>query len=346
MFVLQRVPFLAGAWALVFACGGPSFTGQEATAGSGGSSSAGSSSGAAHGGDATDGGVETGGKSTGGKASGGGGGSLSGLGGVVGVAGNAGRAGGGTGGVAGAGGKGGNGGSGGAVVVTPPIPLEGLELWFKADAGVTEVGGAISKWEDASGHARHALQTASNLRPKLDAMGLNGKPTLVFDGADDYLTLPTLPGGFSKGLSAFVVAQQDSDDGGCFGLFEASNGPEIDDIHVGAWQGFMQYEVADQYLQTVDHPVLLQKPELIGVVHQASNAVQLRRNTNSLGESQFPLPSSKAREQVYIAHTLYGECHALSGRISEIALYSRAVSDDELITIEKYLQTKWGCCTE
>jgi hypothetical protein len=343
VFVLQRGALLVGGLVLVFACGGPSFSGEKtvAGAGSGGSSGAGITSGASHGGDGvTEGGADVGGKAAGGKASGGGA-TNGGHGGLVSVAGSAGRAGGG-----GSGGAAGNGGSGGALVETPPVPLDGLELWFKAEAGVTEVSGVVAKWEDASGHARHALQTATNLRPKLDAKGLNGKPALVFDGADDYLKLPTLPGNFEKGLTAFVIAQQDSDDGSCFGFFEASNGPEIDDIHVGAWQGAMQYEVADEYLHPTDYPLLVGKPELIAVVHQASTAVQLRRNSSSLGDDQFALPITKEREQVYIAHTAYSDCHALSGRIGEILLYSRAVSDDELIGIETYLQKKWACCSE
>ncbi len=340
--VLQRGALLVGCWALVFACGGPSFSSEQivsgAGTGAGGSSNAGSSSGSAHAGDgAADGGVDAGGKATGGKPSGGGGVTNGGHGGLVSVAGNGGRAG---------GGAGGNGGSGGVVVVTPPIPLEGLELWFKAEAGVTEVSGVVAKWEDASGHARHALQTATNLRPKLDAQGLNGKPAIVFDGTDDYLKLPTLPGDFSKGVTAFVVAQQDSDNGSCAGFFEASNGPEIDDVHVGFWQGAMQYEVADQYLHATDYPLVVGKPELIAVVHETSTAVQLRRNSSSLGDSQFPLPATKAREQVYIARTAYADCVAMAGRIGELVLYSRAISDDELINIETYLQKKWGCCSE
>ena len=339
--VLQRGALLVGCWALVFACGGPSFSGVDQTsAGAAGTSVAGATSGSSNGGaGATAGGSAMGGKPT----TGGGGVTGGGHGGVVSVAGAAGRAGGGAGGTAGVGG---GGGSGGVVVVTPPIPITGLELWFKADAGVTEVNGVVSKWEDASGHARHALQTATNLRPKLAATGFNGKPAIVFDGTDDYLKLPTLPGNFENGLSAFVVAQQDADDGGCAGFFEASNGPEIDDIHIGVWQGAMQYEIFDHDLHPVDYPVLVGKPELLAAVHQPSTLAQLRRNSNSLGDAQMPLPITKEREQVFLARTAYGECHAMPAHIAEVLLYSRAVTDDELVSIETYLQKKWACCTE
>jgi hypothetical protein len=348
VLTFRRSVLFAGCWLAAFACGGQQFSSvDETSAGSAGRSIAGATSGASGDGDGATSGVDVGGKPSGGKAAGG----AAGHGGVIGVAGSAGRAAAGAGGGAGRGGSagnGGNGGSGGVITVTPPIPLEGLELWFKADAGVTAVSDVVAKWEDASGHARHALQTATNLRPVRDAHGLHDKPAIVFDGTDDYLKLPALPANFEKGLSAFLVAQQDADvdDGGCAGFFEASNGSEIDDIHIGVWQGAMQYEVFDQELHPTDYPVLIGAPELLGVVHQPSTAVQFRRNSNSLGEAQVPLPVTIERNQVYLGHTAYANCLALPGRLSEVLLYSRAVSDDELVGIESYLQKKWGCCTD
>ena len=60
---------------------------------------------------------------------------------------------------------GGSGGSGGTVIVVPPVPLDGLELWLDANEGATATNGAVSTWKDRSGHKRDALQTALNYRP-------------------------------------------------------------------------------------------------------------------------------------------------------------------------------------
>jgi hypothetical protein len=330
---LQRVAAIAGFGLLVYACGDKFTAGEPAAGGSAGSGAP--AAGAPAGGDpGTDGGVDAGGvPSVAGKSSGG-------RGGVSSVAGSAGKG--------GSGGKGGvnAGGSGGSVVEAPPVPLEGPELWFDASEGVTEANGVVTVWKDRSGHQRDARQTAANYRPKLDQSALNGKAAVVFDGVDDYLKLPALPGDFSQGLSIFVMAQQDSDDGRCAGFFEASNGPEIDDVHLGFWEGLMQYEISSDQLHPLDQPILLNAPELLAVVHQTTLGVQMRRNSNGLGETSFALPAVAERTDVFIGHSDYTLCKAFPGRIAELLVYSRAVDDAELIDIESYMQKKFDCCSE
>lgn len=339
---LQRVAAIAGFGLLVFVACGDKFTAGDTETSGGSPGSAGDTEGGsapAGGEPGTDGGADPGGSSTqAGKSNGGRGGALT-------VAGSAGRAG--SGGKGGSGAGGGSGGSGGSVVELPPIPLDGLELWFDAEQGVTATSaGAVTVWKDRSGHQRDALQTATNYRPQLDKTGLNGKATLVFDGVDDYLKLPALPGDFSHGLSIFVMAQQASDDGRCAGFFEASNGAEIDDVHLGFWEGLMQYEVSSDQLHPPDQPVLLGAPELLAVVHQTTLSMQMRRNANGLGEATFALPAVTPRSDVFIGRTDYASCKTFPGSISELVLYSRAVNDAELIAIEGYLQTKFECCAE
>jgi len=62
-------------------------------------------------------------------------------------------------------------------------------LWLDAaDAStITESGGAVSQWNDKSGNGRDISQASSTQRPTLATTGLNGKPTLDFDGSNDYL---------------------------------------------------------------------------------------------------------------------------------------------------------------
>lgn len=337
---LQRVALLAGFGLLVFACG-EKFTSIDPNAGGASGSSNGGTAdpiaGAAAGGDvATDGGVDTGGSAMAGKATGG-------RGGISSVAGSGGKAG-----ASGSdAGRGGSGGSGGSVVVeAPPVPQEGLQLWFDANVGVTQANGVVSVWKDRSANKRDALQTAINYRPKLGSAGLGGKPAIVFDGNDDYLKLPSLPGDFSHGVSIFTVSQQDVDDGTCTAFFEASNGPEIDDVHLGAWQGALQYEIAAEYLHATEQPLLVGTPQLLAVVHQTSESLQLRRDSNALGEDSFALPTTIPRQDVFIGRTDYADCTPYNGSISELLVYSRAVSDAELIEIETYLQKKWACCAD
>jgi hypothetical protein len=91
----------------------------------------------------------------------------------------------------------------------PPIPTSGLELWLKADAGVTLNGSKVSTWADQSGNGNDAIELDSDRQPLLVRDGLNGKPTIHFDGLDDMLGLTG-----SKRMtqiSFFMVFKMDSD---------------------------------------------------------------------------------------------------------------------------------------
>jgi hypothetical protein len=237
----------------------------------------------------------------------------------------------------------GGGGTGGVIDVSP-VPADGLELWFDALVGVTQENGAVSEWRDRSSYGRHALQEDGSRQPLFAAEGLDGRPALVFDGRDDVLEAPRLPGDFSAGVTLVAVGRTESNDA-CMGYFEASNGPEMDDVHLGFWEKHYLYEVASLYVET-SVAQLLRTPEVLVGVQRASGAVQLRRNGELLTEGDLPLPVTKRRQYVYLGNTDYEECTALDGSLSELLVYSRGLTSAEVSQVEAYLKQKWGCCND
>jgi hypothetical protein len=222
----------------------------------------------------------------------------------------------------------------------PPISTVGLALWLRADRGVTVTGGHVSEWLDQSGNQMDALQTAGNARPTLLPTGLNGLPTLDFDGVVQYLRLPDGFADFNKGLSGFVVSKATVTDGSCASTVELSNGSEVDDIELGYWKQGWQYEVFDHdFAGGMVDPKL---PELYSVLHRATEEVVMRLNGNQANTASFPLPVTKVRQDNFIGHSLYAECKYYQGQISEVVLYNRIVTDKELLTIEGYLQQHWA----
>ena len=79
--------------------------------------------------------------------------------------------------------------------ITSPLGVDSLFYWFDAGAGVTDsLGGAIATdegvgtWNDQSGNGRHVTQTTDTDRPVYKATGGPGsKPCIQFDGTDDFL---------------------------------------------------------------------------------------------------------------------------------------------------------------
>ncbi len=325
---------------LLLSCGEEFKAGDDAGGGSSGSAGALATAGKG-GGSAGSGGTNKGGSSNAGGSSTAGS-SGSGSGGAAGHGASGGTASG-TGGSAGSAATAGSAGAGGDGPVEPDIPKDGLELWLRADKGIEGDGGRVTTWRDSSSHGRDASQTASNYRPRLVEGALGGKPAVVFDGEDDFLKLEALSVDFSAGVSIFVAIQQAAVDT-CQSYFEASNGPEIDDLHFGTYRNALLFEVSSPYVNDVNYPLLVDAPQVaVGLLDTAS-LVHLRSNGNGAGEGAAEIPLETIREQVFIGKTLYADCGILKGTIGEILLYSRQVNDEELLQIEGYLQDKWDCC--
>ena len=257
----------------------------------------------------------------------------------------------GAGGEAGTGGTGGSGaeagvpsmaGNGGVTVEPSPIPLAGLALWLRADHGVQQRDGGVIEWVDQSGQKSNAAQPDIPARPAYLATGLNGLPTLDFDGEEDFLRFASGFGDFSHGLAAFIVARPLAS--ACASMIDFSNGSEIEDISFAMWQDKWMYEVGDNYLQAGS--VRLSEPTLYSLVHRAVGTVRMRIDGNPLDEASFALPvvpASSVRTSNFVGNTLYGgECTKFKGQLSEVILYSRAVTEGEASTIESYLAKHWA----
>lgn len=66
----------------------------------------------------------------------------------------------------------------------------GLQLWLRADTGVTTSGSSVTSWADQSVNAHTASQGISGSQPTLVNNALNGNPVVRFDGSDDFMSIP------------------------------------------------------------------------------------------------------------------------------------------------------------
>jgi hypothetical protein len=57
----------------------------------------------------------------------------------------------------------------------------------QSDLGITLNGSTVSAWADQSGNGKHYSQGTPGSQPTYNATGLNGRPTLLFDGTNDSL---------------------------------------------------------------------------------------------------------------------------------------------------------------
>lgn len=81
-----------------------------------------------------------------------------------------------------------------------------LQLWLRANSGVATNSNGISTWADNSGNSRDASPGSASSAPSAISNGLNSKPTISFDGSDDYLDLSsTVPTGTSGAITVFIA---------------------------------------------------------------------------------------------------------------------------------------------
>lgn len=96
-------------------------------------------------------------------------------------------------------------------------------LWLDAaDAStITLNGSTVSQWNDKSGNNRNVSQATASRQPTYNATGLNSKPTLDFDGTDDFLQNASFePAG---AVTCFFVFNRDAI-GGTFVTVDRSGG--------------------------------------------------------------------------------------------------------------------------
>jgi len=72
--------------------------------------------------------------------------------------------------------------------ITSPLDIDSLFYWYAADVGVTTDNNKVTQWNDLSGNGHHVTQADTSKAPTLEATGgPNSRPTMTFDGTDDFM---------------------------------------------------------------------------------------------------------------------------------------------------------------
>jgi hypothetical protein len=87
-----------------------------------------------------------------------------------------------------------------------PVQIEGNVLWLDSEySPVVQEGGAVRRWEDVLGRGRASQESSAN-RPLFVENSLNGKPAVVFDGNNDFLSFGNISSLFPTGATVIIVA--------------------------------------------------------------------------------------------------------------------------------------------
>jgi hypothetical protein len=235
-----------------------------------------------------------------------------------------------------------------------PSTISGLQLWLKADAGVTADANGVSAWNDQSGLGNSVTQSNNNRKPVLisNAFG-NGLPALRFANnannvLDDRLDGPAVITG-SEARSVFIVARQDiatADNVSMITLNRDNTGDRT--IYRITPESGVRMENADTLF--ANHPIgqqfrilTLQNPA--GAMSNNTEALLdgIKIKSSSVNSPGLSLSTGTGGFRIGDSENETGA--AFSGDIAEIIVYNRDLSAAETNAVGYYLESKYGLKT-
>ncbi|HTG45669.1 MAG TPA: LamG-like jellyroll fold domain-containing protein, partial [Verrucomicrobiae bacterium] len=232
----------------------------------------------------------------------------------------------------------------------PPgsIPIPGLALWLRADAGVVASGSAVSQWQDQSGHNAHANQSLGASQPSVVANAINGLPVIQFDGGNDFLTFD-LPVTGLGGMTVCLVSANTGDRTG--GATEGENAALFWNesqswgaIYLSPFQTRVQFRFGTT--QAGNLPTYVRSSSL-GVAYSRTVSIKNGSTDSLYVNGELAWQESGKLSTITGAQSIgnlgrgYNNNSFFPGQIAEVLVYSRALSDAERQDVESYLETKY-----
>ncbi len=241
---------------------------------------------------------------------------------------------------------------GAALRGTPAPPSSGLQLWLKADTGVSVSGSNVTAWADQSGNGNNYTTAAGTPQLLAPGSGINGLPAIRFTDSGSgkqncYLTgsfSPTSWAGFSiiyvvrtsatANLSTsfdavFNIPQQN----GIWWMFAASNNGSFGGGFEAGWAG----PNSSVTLGTYSPP--LSNGETFAQVYRYNKSqwVLSGRLAHTVSDTSWPT----AGVTTQIGTGSYANTQGTAD-IAEILVYDHALSDADLALVNTYLNARYG----
>jgi hypothetical protein len=235
-----------------------------------------------------------------------------------------------------------------------PAGISGLQVWFDASDASTlydatsggslvAADGAVKRWEDKSGNARHATEGTN--APQRKTASINSLDALLFDGSNDRLAFSGNIDNSDGHVTVFAVARRSSTSG----IAQILN---KDNSNVSPR--------TNQYIRVNDANVesiwFQSGPTARTVLRGSISANTTFLATVRIGASEGAVSLNgfagtpdanvsgiqRTNENTYIGDFAFAATQNFNGNICEIIAYNSALSDTDKDAVESYLMTKWG----
>jgi len=217
--------------------------------------------------------------------------------------------------------------------LSPAIWLDASDASTLYDATVggslVAANGAIARWEDKSGNARHATQSTGVSQPLRKTSIQNGKDVVRLDGANDFFTIPAeiTP----TAVTIFIVQDTTGDS-----MFLS---PQADNRQIRIGQG------GGNVLSTYDGAANPQSTALT-VARGTCSLVLYKKSGSTVSFYENGAAKGTGTNNDIKIGTLFagagGGGDFINGDISELLIYPTALADADREAVETYLNSKWA----
>ncbi|MEY2794908.1 MAG: Sialidase precursor [Planctomycetota bacterium] len=228
---------------------------------------------------------------------------------------------------------------------TPNPAFSNLYAWWRADVGVNGAtgmpadGSAVTRWEDSStrNHDLVRVSTTATQRPTFRATLANGDAAVDFDG-NDYIWAANIAGEFSvvtNPRTIICVARPTSANGGY--IFDSSSSAGRTALLTGEIATPSQWVLFPGATPTTLGGPVLESGVTMVTCTVAANAQTLHVN----GELKGTGASAMQNVSGFMLGSRFNLQNPLTGSISEVLVFDKALDVTERAAIEAYLAAKY-----
>jgi len=252
-----------------------------------------------------------------------------------------------------------------------PVDIEGLVVWFDAQAGITESSGEISQWADQSGNGFFATQSVAADQPFLSQSisEINNKNAVRFQSTNtEFMDIvdssgtakPWQNGGINNSHTMFVVTNQKSAFSNAYGVYitQGDNGrrsvgwgpqtfPDnyisfgVDNYAAGG----LRISGSSAPLFSIDtwYTTMVSWTDWQAAQQNADSGSYRVNGVDYTSEPWGSAPGTPTTTNPRLGKFIDGATAAhLNADVAELIVYTGSLSSDEIQQVEDYLQSKYG----
>ncbi|HEY5791937.1 MAG TPA: chitobiase/beta-hexosaminidase C-terminal domain-containing protein, partial [Chthoniobacterales bacterium] len=223
------------------------------------------------------------------------------------------------------------------LATNPPVPAPGLDLWLKADAGVTkDVDGKVSVWADQTANGNHASQASAGSQPVWVDEALGGKPVLSFGGTIQSMSVANAHNFDLAAPTIYVVGKATS------GSYLAKNQANYVDGRRRKLQLKSDCFASGPDYATISYTAISQNYHILGVEGISNTSQKIFVDGVENASTQTLDFTSYNEAGLLIGAAFSSGAEPLNGQIAEILVYDRILTESERLQVEVYLSQKYS----